>query len=195
LRAVGCDAVAAPGGVPQALGTTHDVPSRDDCERCHGWVSDVLIGVSAIQLSAADGKGALSQLAAAGRLSDPPAAEFAPPGSGVVQDALGYLHGNCGHCHNEGVPFTRFVPLLMRLRVGDATPADTDTYKTAIRHRAQHQYAADVVFDVVPGAPDQSQLYVRMGLRDLWAMPPVCTAMPNPTGMATIHDWIAALPP
>jgi hypothetical protein len=33
-----------------------------------------------------------------------------------------------------------------------------------------------------------------MGLRDDWAMPPVCTRFVDPDGLATVHDWIQSLP-
>jgi hypothetical protein len=194
-KADGSDAVVAPKGVKNALGTMHDVPSQNDCQTCHYLISDVLIGVSAIQLSAANGSGPLSQLAAAGALSNPPAAEFQVPGTGVVQDALGYLHGNCGHCHNDNPAFTQWIKLQMRLVVADATPEQTATYRTAIHGRANHVYPPDISIDVVPGAPDQSQLYVRMGLRDFWAMPAYCTKVPDAMGMATVRAWITALPP
>ena len=95
------EAIAVPDGQENALGTSHNVPSQEDCGKCHGNVRDVIIGVSAIQLSAADGRGALSDLSRRGLLSQPPAGEFEVPGHGIVQDALGYMHGNCGHCHNN----------------------------------------------------------------------------------------------
>src|SRR5579871_63665 len=52
----GSDATCVPDGMDNANGTTHYVPSQIDCGWCHGNVKDVLIGISAIQLSSPDGK-------------------------------------------------------------------------------------------------------------------------------------------
>ena len=62
----GTDAVAAPDGGVNALGTTHDIPSQLDCNACHSNVRDVLIGVSALQLGATDGDGTLGKLVGRG---------------------------------------------------------------------------------------------------------------------------------
>jgi hypothetical protein len=51
---------------------TYVVPSRNDCVTCHEGAAVPVLGYSAVQLSSS-----------------------LPP-------ALGYLHGNCGHCHNDG---------------------------------------------------------------------------------------------
>jgi hypothetical protein len=48
----GSDAIANVDGAPSALGTTHDVPSQDDCKYCHMNVRDAVIGFSAFELSA-----------------------------------------------------------------------------------------------------------------------------------------------
>src|SRR5688572_32754644 len=45
-----------------------------------------------------------SRLADAGEqgiLSDPPIGDFPAPGDETTSAALGYIHANCGHCHNE----------------------------------------------------------------------------------------------
>src|SRR5690606_23060146 len=44
------EAVAAPDGVTNALGTAHDVPGTGDCAKCHVRMPDIVIGVSAILL-------------------------------------------------------------------------------------------------------------------------------------------------
>ena len=190
----GSDAIASVNGTPDAGNTSHDVPSQEDCLKCHSNVSDVIIGVSAIQLSSANGKGTLSQLAAMGLLSAPPTKEFQPPGQGNLQEALGYLHGNCGHCHNELSEYDHATVLKLRLHVGDATPEATNIYKTSINVKMFHKMPPDIDLAVVPGAPERSQLWVRMGVRDDWSMPPVCSKVPDATGLAVVKDWIVGLP-
>ena len=191
----GSDATIAPDGVVDALGTTHDVPSQADCARCHGSFSDGLTGVGAIQLSAADGHGSLSQLAAAGLLSAPPAGEYQPPGQGAVQDALGYLHGNCGMpCHHENDNPALEHWLRMRIAVGDLTPEATATYVTGVGAKMRHTMPGGIDTGVVPGMPDQSQLYLRMHTRDdIWGMPPIASKMVDEDGAAIIRAWILSL--
>ena len=188
------EATAVPKGQKAARGTTHDVPDVEACGKCHGNVADVLLGVSAIQLSTANGKGLLSELAAMGKLTNPPAGEFQPPGAGPVQDALGYLHGNCGSCHNRVSIFATAVELKLRLSVSDMRPEDTDTYRTSIKIPLKHIFPPDVRIAVVPGDPTHSQLYRRMGVRDDWAMPNTCTKVVDAAGMALVGAWINGLP-
>jgi hypothetical protein len=189
------DAIVAPAGEPNAHGTMHDVPSQADCALCHGNLTDGLTGVGAIQLSSPDGKGTLSQLAAAGLLTEPPASEFQPPGQGAVQDALGYLHGNCGMpCHHENENPVLRQWLKMQLKVGDLLPEDTETYRTGVGVKMRHAMPGGVDTGVVPGMPDSSQLYLRMHTRDeIWGMPPLATKVVDETGSAVVRDWILSL--
>ncbi|NVL73435.1 hypothetical protein HWN77_28170, partial [Escherichia coli] len=65
----------------------------------------------------------LAALNATGKLSDPPPAGIDVPGTGVVKDALGYLHANCGHCHNdESVRLDKQTKMRLRLLVAQKTP-------------------------------------------------------------------------
>lgn len=206
----GSEATLAAEGVVNALGTTHDVPSQQDCATCHDNVGDVIIGVSAIQLSGAsaaagdagaDGGGdagtpsALLQLAAMNLLSVPPAADFTVPGTGNVQDALGYLHGNCGHCHNDQSGVAGQTAMRLRLGTASSTPQETPTYKTAIGLKTRHVMPPDIDTAIVPGNPDKSQLYLRATSRgNSWAMPPLGTKVVDAPGSATIRTWILGLP-
>lgn len=190
-KADGSDAVATPDGAKSALGTTHDVPRQVDCGNCHGDVSDVLIGVSAIQLSD-PGANALAALSAAGRLSTTPPPNIDVPGAGVVKDALAYLHANCGHCHNDqAVRLSTQSRMRLRLFVGQKTPEETGAYTTTIGTVMKHTLSGGVTDVIVKGDPQQSGLWLRMGLRDLYAMPPTGTQVVDEVGRETIRQWIA----
>lgn len=189
----GSDAVAVPEGLADARGTAHDVPSIDDCFNCHRGAGDELLGVSALQLADPSGTDLLESLAAEGRLSDVPASEPAVPGVGVVQESLGYLHANCGHCHNDDHPLSEHRSMRLYLPVGIATPEESPVYLTAIGTRANHTIEGTTT-NIVAGDPDASQLFVRMRLRDENAMPPVGTEIEDPTGVEAIRAFIAALP-
>ena len=190
----GTDAVAVPQGQPGALGTNHDVPSAEQCQTCHNNVGDVLIGVAAIQLSKESGGGFLSELMNAGSLSPPLTSEFPVPGDGTIEEALGYFHGNCGHCHNDESFVGKLRPLRLKLTVSAQTPEATPVYLTAFGADALHPIL-NTTKVIVPGKPNQSQLYQRMNVRDLNAMPPLGTEEVDSQAMTTIWKWISELPP
>jgi hypothetical protein len=164
-------------------------------------VRDVLIGPSAIQLSAAGGNGQLTQWANAGYLSHPPSGEFDPPGTPDVQAALGYLHGNCGHCHREGDWLASKISMRLSLKTTDLLPEQTAAYSTTFNVMTRHVFQGTTEV-IVPGNPDASQLWVRTRVRDSdfnlatgYQMPPFCTEKVDDAGVATIKAWIEQLAP
>lgn len=191
----GSEAFAAPDGVTDANGSTHDVPSIAGCEQCHNGAGDVLVGVAAIQLSKEAGGGYLSTLIADGVLSNPPAGEFAVPGDGGIEEAISYFHGNCGQCHNNQSFLAQKLGLRLKLLTGISTPEETPVYQTTIGKPAKHLGLGGTNFIVVPGNSAESQLFYRIGVRDLDQMPPLATEVVDPTGMATIGAWIDGLAP
>lgn len=193
-NAAGTDAYPVPEGAPDAAGTKHDVPSLEQCEQCHNGAGDVLIGVSAIQLSKEAGGGQLAAFVAEGWLSQPPPADFPVPGDGVVEDAIGYLHGNCGHCHNNESFLAEKRALRLKLLTSAKTPEETPLYQTALGAPAFHDlYGTQII--VTPGAPLTSQLLQRMTVRNLDQMPPLGTEVVDDAAVATVSQWITGLPP
>jgi hypothetical protein len=96
------DADAVPMGQVNAKGTMHDVPPKEACTGCHASVPDNAIGFSAVMLShnLPDSLN-ISQIAQMGWLTTMPAAGGYPlPGTDTEKAAIGYLHANCGMCHN-----------------------------------------------------------------------------------------------
>lgn len=188
----GSDAVATPAGQRDANGTPHDVPSASDCFGCHGGTPSRVLGFSAIQLSydaPADSLD-LDDLVASGLLTHPPEARFTVPGNDVERAALGYLHANCGHCHNQERPESDgprcYEPrnsLDFRLRVGRlGSPADTPTYRSAKDK------------DFKPGRPDDSKMIQRISKREAgWSMPLLGTEKADADGVALLRQWIAEM--
>lgn len=188
----GKDAVAAPFGALDAHHTDHDVPAAGECWACHGGRRSFLLGFSAIQLapSATAGELDLDGLVAQGLLSNPPATRPVVPGNAVEVAALGYLHANCSHCHNQTRPErdgarcfdpesdTDFTLAVARL---DA-PSSTPTYRTVVGHA------------VKPGDPDGSKLYDLVSSRGMFRqMPPLATEKVDTAAVATIRRWIEEL--
>lgn len=196
----GRDARAIPDGADDVSGTTHDVPSTIDCQNCHLDVRDVLIGVSALQLASrgssagAAKEPAVEALVRRGWLSHALPPELDVPGEGAVREALGYLHGNCGHCHNdEARRLAEQSRLRLRLLAAQRTPEVTGLYTTTIGTRMAHTLPG-VTDVVVPGEPSQSGLWARMARRDAFAMPPLATEEVDEAGLRIVADWIRTLP-
>ncbi|MFP2927108.1 hypothetical protein ACLESO_18280 [Pyxidicoccus sp. 3LG] len=185
------DAVAMPDGQDDALGTPHDVPAAANCFGCHGGRESRVLGFSAIQLSydaPADSLD-LEDLIQAGTLSTPPASGFTVPGNDVERASMGYLHANCGHCHNQKRPDTEgprcFDPdnsldfWLQVDRLG--SPAETPTYTSG-----PHGYR--------PGRPDKSVMIQRISKREPgWSMPPLGTEQVDADAVALLRQWISEM--
>jgi hypothetical protein len=109
-NAEGTKAVLAPAEgiaalpVAEAPNGRYAIPSRADCLACHDAAPAPVLGFSALQLAPE-----LRALAARGTLRNLPASLAASPPAipaptPDARAALGYLHGNCGHCHNDAGP-------------------------------------------------------------------------------------------
>lgn len=189
------DAAATPDGAIDARGTHHDVPSATTCKGCHGGRESFVLGFSAIQLPwrAAEGEVGLEDLVARGLLSDPaepPSDAPTIPGDAATVAALGYLHANCSHCHNQARPartgprcFDPESEIDFFLRVGELDrPASTATYRTAV----------GVV--IRPGDVDASEVIVRATSRDpWWGMPALGTERVDEAGVDVLRRWIRDL--
>jgi hypothetical protein len=195
------DAFAVPDGVKNALGTPHDVPEKKVCRECHDGAVDVLIGVSAVQLDHALGDLTLATLVAENLLSVPPVAPFTVPGDDVERAALGYLHANCGHCHNDHASGAAGLHFQLDLPVAKlGAVEDTPAYKSAVGAPTRAPMplpgtAASQI--VVPGDPEASLLYIRMLRRapDEGQMPTVASKVVDAVGSDEIASWIRALKP
>lgn len=180
-----------------APGGRYRVPSRLDCTACHEGGTGPVLGMSPLQLSAQHEDSTpsdLSRLVAEGWLINLPQALLS--GVAIASDnprevaALGYLHGNCGHCHNGHGPLSS-LGLNLHQSVGGESALQavrnsllsaTKTTSFGLSHR------------VLPGKPEASQLLARLGTRNPYLrMPPLGTSEPDPIGTDTIALWIAEL--
>jgi hypothetical protein len=215
----GSDALLAPPqGIPAlpvdtAPGGRYAIPSRSDCVACHEGARVPVLGFSALQLSPERDPLALHadprrrvdlvDLTRMGLLHGLPGELLETPPriaarSPVERAALGYLHGNCGHCHG-GDELDASVPVALRLAqdasgrialpsVMRSLLASPGRYRPA--HAAQDQPV------VQPGAPGSSVLLQRVQSRDpRTQMPPLGTAIADAEGLALIRSWIESLSP
>lgn len=208
----GTDARLAPADgfraypAPAAPGGRYAVPSRDDCIACHGGAAVPVLGVSALQLSpdrdplaphaevppagAVDLDGLITRgllvNAPASLMDRPPRIAAASP---VERAALGYLHANCGHCHNDSGALLIDDMLLAQSWDGRAD---------ATRHTLVGQPSEFQVHGlgkrVVPGNAAASVLPVRMRSRNpIVQMPPLGTRITDDASIALVETWIQQL--
>lgn len=212
-NAEGTDALLAPPegaklAVDNAPGGRYVIPSQEDCRACHEGTPVPILGVSALQLSPDRDPGApnaeprqadhvdLPALAERGLLRNLPAAllETAPridaPSPGA-RAALGYLHANCGHCHNDRGPLAD-VELALDQAAADKAALQRMLGTTIGRPADTRAFGLDT--RIVPGRPADSQLAARMRSRDpLTRMPPLGTELVDSEGLALVEQWIQQL--
>ena len=191
-REDGTDADAVPDGTMDALGTTHDVPDRVGCRDCHRGSSDTLIGVALRQLSLGEPDDAISTLRAEDRFTAALPEVPIAAGSDTARQALWYLHANCGHCHNDVHPVGRVRDLRLGMPLALADVFDAPARRTAARQMMQHTIRGTTL-GIVPGDPESSQLWVRMGLRGEEGMPARGTEVVDAEGVEAVRAWIVEL--
>jgi uncharacterized repeat protein (TIGR03806 family) len=111
-----------------------------------------------------------------------------PDDADIEARARAYLDVNCGHCHRpRGAASTS--GLLLHAQETD--PVRLGACKIPI---ATGRGSGDALFDIVPGAPDQSILLHRMLSTEAdVAMPELGRSLVHAEGVALIRDWIASL--
>jgi hypothetical protein len=220
------DATALPDGEMNAMATEHDIPSKKQCEDCHSTMYDHALGFSALQLSHDDAGGGMT-LAKAVELGwfnvAPPATGYKLPGTPVEQQALGYLHANCGMCHNsfsnlfsaktnmnlwtrlDQIESIQKTAAYLSL-VCDQWPGVNDK-ETPIPTECGAGHATGANMDitniskpkrVVPKDFANSSVHHLMAMRisaaDPLQMPPLGTEKKDDVGLKALEDWINALP-
>jgi len=199
------DAVAVPGGVANANGTSHDIPSRSQCKGCHeNLAPSRVLGFGAIQLdaTAASGELGLADLVGSNTLTVPPGGSspyFPLPGNtSVEQPAIGYLHANCGHCHNptSSIYMNNGIHMVLRLDVASlGSLATVPVYQTAVNLDAT-QPVDGLTKIIQPSDPSHSTMYDRFNSTNpAIHMPAAGSEMTDPTGDSTLSTWISAMPP
>jgi hypothetical protein len=197
------DAVALPNGKLDANGTMHDIPSRNQCRLCHDRTSGRVLGFSALELDvpAANGEVALNEMIASNSLTVIPpgagATKFPLPGVAQDQAALGYLHANCGHCHNPRSDVHDAKPIELMLQTDRlATLAATPTYTTAVN--VDGGAVGGVTKLIKPGDTDGSQSVLMLRFNTTSAgikMPLLGTETIDQAAVTLLKAWISSIPP
>jgi len=188
------DAYLAPEGQSDAAGTGHEVPSAAECGGCHGGRRSYVLGFSALQLASPGLPLALDELARAGRLTRAPERAPSIPGSDLDRAALGYLHANCGHCHNSQRPPRGAGPRCYdpERSLDFWLPSASDANDV----RELPAYTSSVPRFVTPGRPDESRLITLVSRRGFRLhMPPLASREVDTEGVRLLGEWIASLAP
>jgi hypothetical protein len=170
------------------MNRTHQIPSRDDCRKCHGTNNTPVIGFDEIRLNSplmSGGRTQLETFATAGFFNQalPSPAATISDGNMLTQRVKSYIYGNCYHCHNgndsqafDMRPDTFVMTVVRQPTMGSGTAA-------GIR--------------VVPGNPNMSVLYRQMTRLNLPMglnpMPPVGVQIGDPDALMLIRQWIMSL--
>lgn len=181
------DATPVPDGVEGALGTTHAVPSAANCQACHSHVASHVLGFAAIQLNheAPSGELNLAALVSGDLITVAPTTSLDLPGTETEQAALGYLHANCGNCHNQAridneAKLRCENPLSgtdLLLRVGKlGATKDTPTYTTT-GHFAQAPFSSLAKRVARPASEEGS-------------MPPLGRSTVDQAAVDTLNAWV-----
>jgi hypothetical protein len=197
-----CDTRDAPGA-------RYTIPSEDDCRACHAGAPVPVLGFSALQLSpdrdplaphadrtagvdlrSLTSRGLLRNLSPE-LLAHPPRIAASNP---TERAALGYLHGNCGNCHNSEGPLA-LLDMTLAQRV--AAPSASSAVLSSIVGVQSQFRPPDVPAAeerIAPGHLDTSVLALRMNSRDpLQQMPPLGTSAVDAEAVALLRRWIEGL--
>lgn len=185
-----------PEGLAQALGTEHEIPSKAQCQACHGPAPkgggrpSRALGFTAIQLDHSAAETDLGSLAE--RLSAP--LESSPlNGEATTLQALGVLHANCGSCHNPTVDGLPQSDLDLSLVWGQSLE-QAGVFASAVDQPTQLFSTPTVQHRIHSGDPHGSAVLRRMESRgDSAQMPPIGTHLVDEEGAAAVRAWIASL--
>ncbi len=182
----GTDATLAPteGVATLATANGYSIPSEFDCRACHEGAAVPVLGFSALQLSSdrdplaphadagtdidVDGLVARGLIRNLSPDSTRPRIQASSP---IERATLGYLHGNCGHCHNDNE--TR-------------APVDLRLAQSVVGGAAGSDLAVRSLLDV------GSRFLKRVSSRNPQTqMPPVGTRLIDIEALALLERWIA----
>lgn len=213
-------------------GETHTIPTAQQCKDCHHPSDmDPVLGFSAIQLNwvpnddFAPRVNKLQELVSETRFKNVKADDTKMVADAVIasdpnesdafntiqRDALGYLHGNCGHCHGQGDGNPRrgtareargFPDLWAKVALNspDLQPAKVNAcnQETFFGHP---QYSGNMRLDIsADGKKDhnKSAIFFRMNYinkspTEFVRMPRIGSNQLDPDGLKKIGDWIDEL--
>ncbi len=162
--------------IPLGENNRHTVPSYSQCTLCHDQKSQAaahpsgepVLGFTAFQLS----RESIEELVTAGVLQQPAIPwqrhrTFAI--NTLERDVIGYLHANCGHCHNprrpDMIPGSGNPNFTLNYDLeSHNSRANTNLIKQIgkeVASQGDGEFPADAKL-LVPGNPNRSMIFLRM---------------------------------
>ena len=195
-----------PVSYSDSFGQKHDftyfIPNANECKQCHENARVMMpIGPKARNLNKdyAYADGAVNQLVRwtqAGYLQGAPSPQAAPkvaqwdaPQSGTLEErARAYLDNNCAHCHQPGAG-AGYTGFDLRLS------ADGLNSMGLCKSPNSAGRIGNLIYDLVPGKPEESILVARMeSVRPKEMMPQIGRSVVHREGLALIREWVRSLP-
>ena len=196
---------------PLAPGVKHDIPSVSQCANCHNKGGDKVLGFDELQLS--DDKDPLAlhieevnerdlplttlrYLVDRGLVKSPNPewltnAPRIHSKTDLGRAAMGYMHANCGHCHN---PNGRAAMTRQYLRHSmQATDEHTEpAYLTTVNQPTRSFQIPGIskTFRILPAEPDLSAVHYRL---DRGSMPSVGKKIIDRDAVEQIGNWIKTI--
>lgn len=167
------------------------VPNENQCAGCHvtehpdGGMEP--LGAIASQLGSA-----IPELVARGWLpataDGTPVVSWHDEAAAPAERALAYLNMNCGHCHNPDGPADTSALILDGSHL---SAAQLGICKPPV---AAGGGAGDLLYGIVPGAPERSILVYRMRSTEPdEMMPELGRSLVHDEGVTLVSEWIASL--
>ena len=209
----GHEAVLAPDRGRRAAfalghGAFHGVPGTIDCKVCHEGGPAEVLGFSTLQLSPAVDTAALHGAQGASDIKLdyliehgliigyerwPSRAPVIEARSEAERLVLGYMHGNCGQCHNSRASLANLGMFLRQELLLRPTSVVETLVGQPVKKSAPGQ-SADAIYRVDPGHPERSALLQRLSSRyPALQMPPLGTALVDEEAVALVTKWITEL--
>jgi hypothetical protein len=202
-------------------GGIYEIPSSGMCSECHNGRQDKILGFEGVNLGLPGATGeTLAALAAEGSLSAaPPKTALAIPTRGdagtvaLDSDAMGWLHANCGHCHNNNTNALAMDRAHFLIKGSQLAPPDggagatmqqLDVWTSGYCHpagRTEPDAGGAPFFYIRGGLPERSEMAVLSGYRvpppddpDVSQMPPLDTRAVDVKDHDQLVQWITSLP-
>jgi hypothetical protein len=152
----------------------YKIAHTNQCMTCHQGVADVSLGFNYLQLSSTRIVN-INTLKDERKLSHPPMVYDELPGTLAQKAGLGYIQGNCAHCHMGRVG----VPLNFRHFANNDRYTDEPVVMAAGTRAGL----------IVAGDPSSSVLFNRFTATTN-RMPQIGSAIIDPIGESVLSQWI-----
>ncbi|HEV2424182.1 MAG TPA: SO2930 family diheme c-type cytochrome [Terriglobia bacterium] len=182
--------------------TNYMIPNSNQCKECHarykvmGPLGPKARNLNKTYVYSGGPENELAHWTAAGYLKGSPDPSQAPraavwddPFTGAVEArARAYLDINCGTCHRPG---GAAATSALYLDLASSSLENLGVCKTPV---AAGHASGNLLFDIVPGSPEESILIRRMeSTAPKVMMPEIARSLPHAEGIELVRAWVTSL--